>query len=128
MVPLPMTPNFPNINILMDRLLFCSFVKVHIGLKVIAHKAFNSMNMKSIKTFIHNININIIGDQIMQNYLPSDIKSPALRKIYYDVQKTLEDRYEKALKVTHDKNTRRKLTEQFNAEIKDAINYYVNLC
>ena len=128
MVPLPMTPNFPNINILMDRLLFCSFVKVHIGLKVIAPKTFNSMNVKSIKTFIHNININIIGDQTMQNYLPSDIKSPALREMYYSVQKSLEDRYEKALKAAPDKNARRKLTRQFNAKIKEIISYYVNLC
>ena len=90
--------------------------------------AFNSMNMKSIKTFLLDININIIGEQIMKNYLPSDIKSSALREIYYSVQKSLEERYDKALKVTHDKNTRRKLKEQFNAEIKDAINYYVNLC
>ena len=64
----------------------------------------------------------------MKNYSPSDIKSPALREIYYSVQNSLADRYDKALKVTHDKETRRKLTEQFNAEIKDAISYYVNLC
>ena len=64
----------------------------------------------------------------MQNYLPSDITSPALREMYYRVQKSLADRYEKALETAPDKNARRKLTRQFNAKIKEIINYYVNLC
>lgn len=64
----------------------------------------------------------------MQKYLPSDIKSPALRRAYYTVQKIIADRYEKALKATRDKTIARDLTARFNREIRDTINYYVNMC
>lgn len=66
----------------------------------------------------------------MQNksYLPSDITSSALRRVYYTVQKIIADRYEKDLKSTNNKDTRRELTRQFNNEIRDTITYYVNMC
>ena len=59
--------------------------------------------------------------------LPSDIKSKALRDTYYKVQSIIAKRYESALQTTADKETRRRLTEQFNQDIRDTINYYVNL-
>ena len=59
--------------------------------------------------------------------LPSEIKLKALRDTYYTVQSIIAKRYERALKATTDKEARRRLTEQFNRDIKDTINYYVNL-
>ena len=59
--------------------------------------------------------------------LPSDIKSKALRDTYYKVQSILAERYEKALSASTDKDTRKCLTEQFNRDIRDTIEYYVNL-
>lgn len=61
------------------------------------------------------------------NYLPTDIKSKALRETYYKVQKIISDRYENALKFTCNKNDKRALKEQFNKELRDTINYYVEL-
>ena len=59
--------------------------------------------------------------------LPSDIKSKSLRDTYYMVQNIIAERYERALNATTDKETRRRLTEQFNRTIRDTIAYYVNL-
>ena len=59
--------------------------------------------------------------------LPSDIKSKALRDTYYKVQNIIAERYESALRATADKDTRKRLTEQFNQDIRDTIAYYVNL-
>ena len=59
--------------------------------------------------------------------LPSNIKSKSLRDTYYMVQNIIAERYERALNATTDKETRRRLTEQFNKDIRDTINYYVNL-
>ena len=59
--------------------------------------------------------------------LPSDIKSKSLRDTYYMVQNIIAKRYESALNATSDKETRKRLTEQFNQNIKDTIAYYVNL-
>lgn len=63
----------------------------------------------------------------MQNYLPTDIHSNALRATYYNVQKILSDRYEKLLKMAPDKHTRQIIVENFNREIRETINYYVGL-
>lgn len=62
------------------------------------------------------------------NYLPSDITSKTIRNVYYKVQKIVSDKYEKDLKQAKDKATARKLTERFNKDIREIINYYVNLC
>ena len=59
--------------------------------------------------------------------LPSDIKSKSLRDTYYTVQSIIAERYEHALNATTDKETRKRLTEQFNRDIKNTIVYYVNL-
>ena len=59
--------------------------------------------------------------------LPSEIKSKALRATYYTVQNIIAKRYESALEATADKETRRRLTEQFHRDIRDTINYYANL-
>ena len=59
--------------------------------------------------------------------LPSEIKSKSLRRTYYAVQGIIAERYERALRATADKETRRRLTEQFNQDIRDTIAYYVNL-
>ena len=59
--------------------------------------------------------------------LPTNIKSKALRKTYYMVQNIISDRYEAALNKTTDKETRRQLKEQFNKDIRDTIDYYVNM-
>ena len=63
----------------------------------------------------------------MKKNLPSDIKSKALRSTYYTVQNILAERYEAALNTTTDKETRRQLKEQFNKDIRDTIDYYVNM-
>lgn len=63
----------------------------------------------------------------MQNYLPSDIKSQALRSAYYAVQKIISDRYERALKSSSNKSDKRAIVENFNREIRETINYYVGL-
>ena len=63
----------------------------------------------------------------MKKNLPSDIKSKSLRDTYYTVQNIIAERYEKALSATADKETSRRLTEQFNQDIRDTITYYVNL-
>lgn len=62
------------------------------------------------------------------NYLPSDIKSTALRSIYYKVQKIISTRYEKDLSRAKDRDTKRAIVENFKREIRDTINYYVQLC
>ena len=59
--------------------------------------------------------------------LPSDIKSKSLRDTYYTVQNIIAKRYESALRATADKDTRKRLTEQFNQNIRDTIAYYVKL-
>ena len=59
--------------------------------------------------------------------LPSDIKSKSLRDTYYMVQNIIAKRYERALNATADKEARKRLTEQFNCNIKDTIAYYVKL-
>ena len=59
--------------------------------------------------------------------LPSDIKSKSLRDTYYKVQNIIAERYERALRATADKETRKRLTEQFNQDIRDTIDYYVKL-
>ena len=59
--------------------------------------------------------------------LPSNIKSKSLRDTYYMVQNIIAERYESALSTTTDKETRKRLTEQFNQDIKNTIAYYVNL-
>ena len=63
----------------------------------------------------------------MKKHLPSDIKSKALRKIYYMVQNIISDRYEAALSKTTDKETRRQLKEQFNKDIQETIDYYCRM-
>lgn len=60
--------------------------------------------------------------------LPSDITSKSLRDTYYTVQKIISDKYERDLKQAKDNTTARKLTERFNKDIRETINYYVNLC
>ena len=60
--------------------------------------------------------------------LPSEIRSKSLRRTYYTVQGIIAERYERALRATADKETRRRLTEQFHQDIRDTISYYVNLC
>ena len=59
--------------------------------------------------------------------LPTDIKYKALRDTYYTVQSIIAKRYESALSATTDRETRKRLTEQFNRDIRNTINYYVNL-
>ena len=59
--------------------------------------------------------------------LPSEIKSKSLRRTYYKVQGIIAERYERALEATADRETRRRLTEQFHQNIRDTISYYVNL-
>lgn len=62
------------------------------------------------------------------NYLPSDITSKALRSTYYKVQNILADRYERDLKNTDDKETRRKIKNRFNEDLSKTIKYYVEMC
>lgn len=59
--------------------------------------------------------------------LPSDIKSKSLRDTYYMVQGIIAERYERALGAAADRETRKRLKEQFNQDIRDTINYYVNM-
>lgn len=63
----------------------------------------------------------------MKKNLPSDIKSKALRDTYYMVQNIIAERYEADLNKTTDKETRRQLKEKFNKDIRDTIDYYVNM-
>lgn len=62
------------------------------------------------------------------NYLPSDITSKALRSTYYKVQNILADRYERDLKNTDDKETRRKIKNRFSEDLSKTIKYYVEMC
>lgn len=66
----------------------------------------------------------------MQNdkhYLPSDIQSKALRDTYYTVQKIISLRYEAMLSKAPTKRARQTVVEHFKREIRNAIEYYVNL-
>ena len=64
----------------------------------------------------------------MQNYLPSDIKSAALRDAYYQAQKILSSRYDRDIKNAHSADERRTIAENFRAQLRETINYYVGLC
>ena len=64
----------------------------------------------------------------MQNYLPSDIKSVALRDAYYQVQKILSSCYDRDIKNAHCVDERRNIAENFKAQLRETINYYVGLC
>lgn len=63
----------------------------------------------------------------MKKNLPTDIKSKALRDTYYTVQNILAKRYDADLSKTTNPNIRKALKEQFQREIRDAIDYYVNM-
>ena len=81
------------------------------------------MYIKHITNLIYILN----GENNMKKNLPTNIKSKASRKTYYMVQNIISDRYEAALSKTTDKETHRRLKEQFNKDIQDTIDYYVNM-
>lgn len=63
----------------------------------------------------------------MRNYLPSDITNKALRDTYYVVQDIIAAHYEEALKCAVDKDSKCTIVENFKAQLRDTITYYVEL-